>query len=133
MDFDEFKEQINVLTQREDALATKSVTSQENVNIPFAPTDITDTTASDNNTNASEKDTKATKTAHFDLDEELKKSVYATSALSEWIALHMLSGETEIYLGDFPESADSENISSALLEAYIQNPLIGIMDSADYD
>lgn len=130
MDYHAFLEQTDTLTQREDALTTKSVTSQEDVNIPFAPTD---TSASDNSNNASETDTKTNKTAHFDLDEELKKGVYATSALSEWIALHMLSGETEIYLGDFPESADSENISSALLESYIQNPLIGIMDSADYD
>lgn len=69
----------------------------------------------------------------IDLDEDLKNSVYATSAMTEWIAINMLSGQTEIYLGDFPEQADSEKILSSLLEAYNQNPLIGIMDEADYD
>lgn len=124
MDYNTFLGEQEIVTQREDNLATKSVTGNEDVNIQFAPTDTT----------ASGKDTTAPKeTGGFNLDEELTKSVYATSALSEWIALNMLSGESDIYLGDFPESADSENISSALLEAYIQNPLIGIMDTADYD
>lgn len=143
MDYHAFLEQTDVITKREDDLTTKSVTSQEDVNIPFSPADTTsptDTTAptgttnsSDENNDEPEKNVTTKETADLDLDEELKKSVYGTSALSEWIALNMLSGETEIYLGEFPECADSENISAAFLEAYTQNPLIGIMDDAYYD
>lgn len=131
MDYHEFLEQADVLTKREDDLSTKSVTAKEEVNIPFAPTDTT--TPSEESTDEPEKNVPTKETIDFDLDEELKKSVYGTSALSEWIALNMLSGETDIYLGDFPECADSENIIAALDEACTQNPLMGIMDTAYYD
>lgn len=148
MDYHAFLEQTDVLTKREDDLSTKSVTAKEEVNIPFAPTDTTtpsdsttpsntttpsDTTTSEESTDEPEKNVTPKETADFDLDEELKKSVYGTSALSEWIALNMLSGETDIYLGDFPECADSENIVAALSEACTQNPLMGVMDTAYYD
>ena len=36
-------------------------------------------------------------------------------------------------MGDFPESADTENVFDATWEAYTQNPLIGMMDSVTYD
>lgn len=151
MDYDTFKEETKLITKREDELTTKSVTGNENIMIPYLPTqdinipstketsepDIIETPSIDEPTPSPDDDstmeTPSAKTASIDLDEELQNSVYANSALSEWIALNMLSYQEEIYLGDFPEYADSEKISAALWEAYNQNPLIGIMDQANYD
>lgn len=150
MDYDTFKEETELITKREDELTTKSVTGNENITIPYLPTqDINipstkETSAPDTVTETpsidepepdddSTKESPSAKTASIDLDEELQNSVYANSALSEWIALNMLSYQEEIYLGDFPEYADSEKISAALAEAYNQNPLIGIMEQVNYD
>lgn len=68
-----------------------------------------------------------------DVPTELSDTVYANTALSEWIAVNMLSHETEISLDGFNEASDSDYLMDALLEAYTQNPLIGIMDSARYN
>ena len=69
----------------------------------------------------------------IDTEAGLLDTVFANSALSEWIALNMLNHETTISLDGFNEASDSEYLIDALLEAYTQNPLIGIMDSASYD
>ncbi|MCL2529376.1 MAG: transglutaminase-like domain-containing protein [Coriobacteriia bacterium] len=55
--------------------------------------------------------------------------VTANSALSEFLALSMLSGATTVDLSLFPESLDMEYLGNAWSEAYYQNPLIlGISD-----
>lgn len=51
-------------------------------------------------------------------------SVTANSALSEYLAINMLSGVEVIDVSAFPEAADPDILSDALLEAYYQNPLI---------
>lgn len=81
----------------------------------------------------SEPETKAKTTDGPELSEELSDTIYANSALSEWIAINMLNHESTIPLDDFNEASDSDYLSDALLEAYIQNPLIGIMDSISYN
>lgn len=56
-------------------------------------------------------------------------SVTANSALSEYIALHMLQTREAIDLSSFPEAADSDRVVDAFFEAQYQNPLIlGIQD-----
>lgn len=50
--------------------------------------------------------------------------ITANSALSEYLALNMLSGVRIIDVSEFPEAADESTLSDALLEAYYQNPLI---------
>lgn len=61
--------------------------------------------------------------------------VTANSALSEYLAIHMLNGVPVIDLSEFPESADLEILTDAWEEAYYQNPLIlgvdGVYVSAD--
>lgn len=57
-------------------------------------------------------------------EEMLEINVTANSAMSEYIALHMLETEEVIYLSDFPEAADTEQIVDAFFEAQYQNPLI---------
>ncbi len=59
--------------------------------------------------------------------EEIPKvdtSVFANSAMSEYIAINMLGGAEVIDLSDFPEARDVNLVADAFLEAYYQNPLI---------
>lgn len=50
--------------------------------------------------------------------------VTANSALSEYLALNMLSGVDVIDVSEFREAADTALLVDAFLEAYYQNPLI---------
>lgn len=50
--------------------------------------------------------------------------ITANSAMSEYIAMHMLETKEAIYLSDFPESADVEQVVDAFFEAQYQNPLV---------
>lgn len=50
--------------------------------------------------------------------------ITANSALSEYLAMNMLSGVEVIDVSAFPEAADPDILSDSLLEAYYQNPLI---------
>ena len=66
--------------------------------------------------------------AHLEVNPtEIRKvdtTVYANSALSEYLATNMLGGVEIIDLSDFPEASDTNLVADALLEAYYQNPLI---------
>lgn len=65
---------------------------------------------------------------HEDLKpEKIRKvntTVFANSALSEYLAVNMLSGAGMIDLGEFPEAKDTNLVEDAIMEAYYQNPLI---------
>lgn len=50
--------------------------------------------------------------------------ITANSALSEYLAMNMLSGAKVIDVSEFQEAADPGLLTDALLEAYYQNPLI---------
>ena len=63
----------------------------------------------------------------------MEDTVYANSALSAHIAINMLENEEEISLDNFPESSDRDFLMECILEAYNQNPLIGIMEDVSYD
>jgi len=61
--------------------------------------------------------------------EVLQVKVFASNALSEYLAVNMLAGKTSIPLTAFPQASDTEFLTDALFEAYYQNPLIlGITD-----
>lgn len=152
MEYDEFLEDVELVTQREDALASKSTVSKVDIDIPYLPDGEGEDTE-----NHAPKETKKPENeqegnhgqeeqqgnqkkkesenveSDIEISNKLKNSVYANSALSEWIAINMLDHKEEIYIGDFQESADTEKIQDAILEAYTQNPLIGVMESVDYD
>lgn len=53
-----------------------------------------------------------------------KDIVTANSALSEYLALSMISGLQEVDLAAFPEALDQEYLVDAWAEAFYQNPLI---------
>lgn len=62
--------------------------------------------------------------SELNTEEMLEIEITANSAMSEYIALHMLETEEAIYLSDFPEAADTQQIVDAFFEAQYQNPLI---------
>lgn len=143
MDWDAFREDTQSVKDREEKLATKSATSDADIDVPYLPdsdvegSDDSEETESQQDTENSEFpediQTEATSPS-ADLDDaSLTDTVVANSALSEWIAVNMLAHKSEIPLKEFPESSDSEYLMDALLEAYNQNPLIGIMDSLKYN
>ncbi|MDQ0360863.1 transglutaminase domain-containing protein [Breznakia pachnodae] len=51
-------------------------------------------------------------------------NVYANSALSEYLAINMLNGNTKISLDDFNEASSQEYLLDAWYEAIYQNPLV---------
>ena len=52
------------------------------------------------------------------------KEVTANSALSEYLALHMINGEETVDLTAFPEALDQQYLADAWSEAFYQNPLV---------
>ncbi|MCL1896247.1 MAG: transglutaminase-like domain-containing protein [Clostridiales bacterium] len=50
--------------------------------------------------------------------------VFATNALSEYLAKSMIAGVPSIPLAPFTEASDTEHLLDAFFEAYYQNPLI---------
>lgn len=58
--------------------------------------------------------------------------VYASNALSEYLGIQMLNGETRVNLDDFKEAQDSEYLLDAWYEATYQNPLILGVRSISY-
>ena len=158
MDWDAFREDAKKLKEREEALSTKSVTTDVEIDIPYVPdtdSDLPDTsspsvedpeapTAEDPITEepTSEEPTSEesfteekpdSKQETLSLSTSIQDTVVANSALSEWLAINMLAHNEEISLEDFPESSDSEYLMDAFLEAYTQNPLIGIMSRLNYN
>lgn len=71
-----------------------------------------------------EESSEAEGAPELDAEEMLEVEVTANSAMSEYIALHMLETEEAIYLSDFPEAADTQQIVDAFFEAQYQNPLV---------
>ncbi len=55
---------------------------------------------------------------------KVNADVVANSALSEYLAVNMLSCVTSIDISEFPEAADYNLLDDAFMEAYYQNPLI---------
>lgn len=155
MEYEDFLNDTDNLKNREDILTVKTIITEKDINVPYLPDKDYETSIDGEVTEAPEKTPEIgktlgeetpepskeetpepqniTKNNNISFSEETANMVYANSALSEWIARNMLEHQEEIYLGDFAESSDSEKLMDALLEAYIQNPLIGIMESVNYN
>ena len=54
--------------------------------------------------------------------------VFASSALSEYLAINMLSGNSKIDISGFNEASDIDYLLDCFYEAYYQNPLILMVD-----
>lgn len=136
------------LKARQDEIVSKSVTSDTDINIPYVPdNDINIPNIPEEETKETPEETKdvpeeETKnnpndknknSSDIDISDEVAATVYGNTALSEWIAMNLLSHNETIVLDEFPESSDTDYLLDALLEAYTQNPLSGILENANYD
>ena len=103
-DYDEanLKEDMAFLEQREADLSKKSGTVAPEFSLQFA----------------THEDLKPKKIR------QVKSEIFASTALSEYLATNMLGGAEVIDLRDFPEAKDKNMVDDAFLEAYYQNPLI---------
>lgn len=119
MSFEDFMGESELIKDRIKELSNKSVTVETEINIPYVPN--------------VEDEVKETKTEELDVDAALMETVYSNTALGEWIAINLLAHEEEISLAGFPECANTEYLSDAFMEAYIQNPLCGIVTTIDYN
>lgn len=148
MDYDTFLKDVKQVIEREDALVTKSVTSDQKINIPFVPEKEQETPQVEEEEKATkepvEDEEKATKepveekkvdnnTLDLNVSDEVSKMIYANTALSEWIALNLLDHNEKISMVNFPECSDTDYFMDAIMEAYTQNPLCGIISKVDYD
>lgn len=144
MDFDSFMSEAELIKNRTQELSSKSVTSSEEINIPYVPEreDIVtkepekepETTEPETTEpETTEPETTEPETTEPDISSQLMDTVYANTALSEWIAINLLTHNEEISLADFPESANTEYLTDAFFEAYHQNPLCGIIYTLNYD
>ncbi len=156
MDFDTFMSETELIKNRTSELSSKSVTPSEEINIPYVPgndevtTGEPETTEPEDETTVAEDETTEAEieitepedetaepetdiTGSVDISAQVMETVYANTALSEWIAINLLSHNEEISLSEFPESANTEYLTDAFFEAYNQNPLCGIIYTLDYN
>lgn len=135
MDFDTFMSETELVKNRADELTSKSVTSVEEINIPYVPDNddvvTTEPETEDETTEAVIQENGGE--SNVDISAQLMDTVYANTALSEWIAINLLTHNEEISLADFSESANTEYLTDAFFEAYHQNPLCGIIYTINYD
>jgi len=125
VDYDTFMEQADKLAQRGDELEAKTGTAAQDIDIPFVPD--SSEPSEDGNTAPEEEE------SGIELPENVAQTVYANSALSEWIALNLLAHNEVFSLDGFPEASDADRLEDALLEAYKQNPLCGTLNTFLYD
>lgn len=50
--------------------------------------------------------------------------IKAESAAEEWLALNLIAGEKQIYIGDFPELSDPNYLRDVFYHVYYQNPYV---------
>ena len=131
MDFETFMSQTELLKNRTNELASKSVTIDEEINIPYTPP--VDEEPEITEPEPPVEEVPETEPVDIDISLEIMDTVQANSALSEWIAINLLAHNEEISLADFPESTNTDYLTDAFYEAYNQNPLCGIIDSLNYD
>ncbi|MGL4848772.1 MAG: transglutaminase domain-containing protein [Clostridium sp.] len=61
------------------------------------------------------------------------EKVYASSALSEYIALNLLDGNEKVNVSKFPESSNKDLLIDCFFEALYQNPLAMTVKAVGYD
>lgn len=100
-------------TTRRRKKATTETTSETEVTV----SETSESSESKESTRRRKKESKETVS-------ETTDNITANSALSEYLAINMLDGKTEISIQDFPEAMVQETLFDAWMEAIYQNPLI---------
>lgn len=120
-------------TEQETTSKQEESTTKEGETTEKETTEKETTTKQEKTTQKEEPTTGNTNTSEVELSKELLATVYANSALSEWIAINLLAHNETISLVDFPESSNTDYLSDAFYEAYLQNPLCGMVDRIGYN
>lgn len=144
VDYDTFLAQAEQLTARGDELAARTGAVTEDVDIPYVPDsqeetevdddeDIDDEDIDDEDIDDEEDSNKNVTTAGIELPQNVAETVYANSAMGEWIALNLLAHNETISLDGFKEASDTEKMWDIVMEAYKQNPLCGTLYDISYN
>lgn len=129
-DLDQIRERQEKLKNKGGNVApdvTIGETDHSGANTEEPETEEPEETSEEPETEAAEPDTKAAQTEAQEPGAprgSMEIKVTANSAMSEYIALHMLETREAIDLSAFEESADTSQIVDAFFEAQYQNPLI---------
>ena len=127
VDWSTFDQDIETIKKRQEELKNKG----GNVAPSLTVEDATDTEKPEETkpeeTQEEEPKTEGTETqssSEQQPKEKIETTVYANSAMSEYIATKMLETKKSIDISAFPESADTAKVVDAFFEAQYQNPLI---------
>ena len=112
VDWSTLERDIETIKKRQEELKNKG----GNVAPSLTVEDATDTEKSE--------ETKPQSSSEKQPKEKIETTVYANSAMSEYIATKMLETQNAIDISAFPESADTGKVVDAFFEAQYQNPLI---------
>ena len=112
VDWSTLERDIETIKKRQEELKNKG----GNVAPSLTVEDATDTEKSE--------ETKPQSSSEKQSEEKIETTVYANSAMSEYIATKMLETQNAIDISAFPESADTGKVVDAFFEAQYQNPLI---------
>lgn len=112
---------------------TESETEGTTEGVTEPETEETTEEVTEEETEAPTEEQPDTDDPNSELESKLEESVYANTSLGAWIGINLLKHEETISLEEFPEASDGEYLSSSLLEAYRQNPLIDIVNTFSYD
>ncbi|MDL2276927.1 hypothetical protein LJC02_04665 [Breznakia sp. OttesenSCG-928-G09] len=111
-DKDSYKKELKELKKRQDGLRDKTGTVNKDSNL-------------DGKTEESEEVAEEVRDEKYD--------VFASNALSEYLAIQMLNGNTTVNLDEFKEASDKEYLLDAWYEALYQNPLVLGVKGIRYD
>ncbi|MBE5957403.1 MAG: hypothetical protein E7254_00870 [Lachnospiraceae bacterium] len=94
-----------------------------------------ETEAIEDETEAIEDETQPAddESSSIDLSSEIRDTVYANSAMGEWIAINLLAHEENISMSSYPEVSDTENLWVVVNEVWTQNGLIDMIEEMRYD
>lgn len=117
VDFGTLDGDLQALMERQEKLKNKGGHVTPSLTVEENPQTPAEEEKSDNEAKADEKE-------QTEESGRVEVHITANSALSEYIAIHMLDTKSAIDLSDFPEAADTDMVVDAFFEAQYQNPLI---------
>lgn len=127
---EEYLQNLSYLTERQEQVQAKAADITPRNRISYTPPK--DLTADSSDSAIQAKNIGAIATiSEREVNNEL--SVYANSALSEYIAMNMLMGYERIDVSMFKEAYDADYLVNSIAEAYRQNPLIGSINDLEFD
>jgi hypothetical protein len=127
---EEYRQNLDFLTQRQKQLKANASDIAPKNKIKYTPP-IDSKPAEDNPKTLSENLNAVEEVTQQIAAKEI--SIYANTALGEYLAMNMMQGVARINVSVFKEASDTDYLINALCEAYRQNPLIGAVTGFGFD